>query len=224
MTSTKIGVLMLDTSFDRPKGDIGNQETFSYQVIYQTVKGAKIDRVVKEKDPTLLDPFVQAAKKLEAKGVQAISTSCGFLATFQQDIQRQLTIPFFSSSLLQIPLAAIMCGEPVGIITASQANLTKAHFSGVKANSIEKVVVGMDDKPAFTGAIIDENIPLDEQAVTGEMREKVIELLTKYPEVKSILLECTNMPPYKNAIREITPLPIFDITTLMDYMYHSVKK
>ena len=56
-----LGILMLDTHFPRIKGDVGNPESFSYPVRKLTVLGASPDRVVREADPALLEPFLQAA-------------------------------------------------------------------------------------------------------------------------------------------------------------------
>lgn len=209
---------MLDTQFHRPIGDIGNKDTFSFPVAYKKVKGASISRVVREGDAALIEPFVQAAKELEANGIKAITTSCGFLALFQKEIQQKLKVPFFSSSLLQIPLAGIIAGEPIGVITASKSSLSEAHLRGVNAHHHHVIIKGMDEMPAFSGAIIEEKIVLDEEAVAEEMKQVTDEFVAKHPEIKSIILECTNMQPYKSAIREVTNLPIFDITTLVSYI------
>ena len=75
-----LGILMLDTHFLRIKGDVGNPASFSYPVRKLTVRGASPDRVVREADPSLLEPFLQAAEQLERGGCAAITTSCGFLA------------------------------------------------------------------------------------------------------------------------------------------------
>jgi Asp/Glu/hydantoin racemase len=40
-------------------------------------------------------------------------------------------------------------------------------------------------------------------------------LLARRPEVRAIVLECTNMPPYADAVRAATGLPVHDITTLV---------
>jgi len=71
-----IGIIMLDTVFPRIPGDVGNQDTFSFPVRYRVVKGASPHRVVKEADPLLLQPFIEAARALEKQGVKAIATSC----------------------------------------------------------------------------------------------------------------------------------------------------
>jgi len=213
---------MLDTQFHRPLGDIGNKNTFPFSVVYKTVKGASISRIVKERDASLIEPFIQAAKELEGEGIKAITTSCGFLALFHKEIQQQLTVPFYSSSLLQIPIAGITAGEPIGVLTASASNLTTAHLKGVNADQYDVIVKGMDGREAFFGAIVDEKIELDEKAVEAEMKQITSELVSNHPNVKAIILECTNMPPYKNAMREITDLPIFDMTTLVNYLYLTV--
>lgn len=218
-----IGILMLDTTFHRPKGDIGNPETFSFPVIYKVVEGATVSRVMnKTGDDELIDPFVKAAKELESDGAKAITTSCGFLAIFQKEIQKELTVPFFSSSLLQIPFANLVTGGTVGVITAVRSSLTNQHLKGVDAHHSPVVIEGMDDMPAFTSAIVMQTKNLDKIAVTKEMRQVTLRLLQNHPEVKAIVLECTNMPPYLNAIQTVTELPIFDTNTLMTYMFNAI--
>lgn len=209
---------MLDTQFYRPIGDIGNPDTFSFPVRYKKVEGASVSRVVIDADRTILEPFVRAAKEFEREGVKAITTSCGFLAIYQQAIQQQLQIPFYASSLLIIPFAAAIVGEPIGIVTASQKSLTTAHLQGVRADGYDVVVQGMDAMPAFTGAIINETIELDEALIKEEMKLVVTQLIEHTPHLRAIVLECTNMPPYISAIREVTNLPVFDITTLTNYI------
>lgn len=213
---------MLETQFHRPVGDIGNKDTFSFPVAYKIVKGASISRVVKEGNRDLIEPFVQAAREFEREGMKAITTSCGFLALYQKDIQQQLNIPFYSSSLLQIPFASITAGEPIGVITASKSSLKPAHFKGVHADQHHVIVKGMDEMQAFSGTIIKEEIALDEAAVEEEMKIATAEFIAAHPEIKAIILECTNMPPYKKAIQEVTDLPIFDSTTLVNYIHSAI--
>lgn len=101
-----LGILMLDTKFPRIPGDIGNPDTFSFPVQKLMVKGADPKRVVQEGDPALLEPFLSAAAELERAGVSAITTSCGFLAMFQQELAARVKIPVFASSLLQVNLVS----------------------------------------------------------------------------------------------------------------------
>ncbi len=82
-----LGVLMLDTRFPRPPGDVGNPETYAragIPVHFFTVEGASPKRIVEEADPRLIQPFVDAAVRLVAQGASMITTSCGFLAAYQR--------------------------------------------------------------------------------------------------------------------------------------------
>ena len=40
-------------------------------------------------------------------------------------------------------------------------------------------------------------------------------LVARHPDIAAIVLECTNMPPYADAVRAATGLPVHDITTLV---------
>ncbi|MGP4106822.1 aspartate/glutamate racemase family protein [Virgibacillus sp. L01] len=218
MDEAKLGILMLNTDFYRPKGDIGNPDTFSFPIEYRLVEKATIDHVIKWGDAALIEPFIESAKYLEKKGAKAITTSCGFLSIFQQEIQNQLKVPFFASSLIQIPLVYKVTGGRIGVLTARKVSLTKQHLEGANAGDIPVAIEGMDDRLAFTAAIVDETQELDMEKVSLEMKEAVRLLIYKYPDITAIVLECTNMPPYKHAIREVTDLPVFDITSLVNYV------
>jgi len=98
-----IGILMLHTKFPRPRGDIGNALSYDFPVRYKIVRGAHATKIMgDEPDPTLLEPFMEAARELVvADGVKAITTSCGFLAPFQKQLAVAVNIPVFASSLIQ---------------------------------------------------------------------------------------------------------------------------
>jgi len=105
-----IGILMLDTRFPRPRGDIGNALSYDFPVRYKIVRGAHATRIMGDQpDPALLEPFIAAARELEADGVKAITTSCGFLAPFQKQLAAAVNIPVFTSSLIQAPLIHACC-------------------------------------------------------------------------------------------------------------------
>ena len=44
-----LGVLMLQTRFPRPPGDIGHPASFDFPVLYRVVQGASAARVVRER-------------------------------------------------------------------------------------------------------------------------------------------------------------------------------
>ena len=106
-----MGVISLESYFPKPDGHTKHPASFDFPILYKTVKGATIDRLIRERDPELLAPFIEAAQELEREGVKAITGSCGFLALHQQAIADAVNVPVFMSSLIQVPLVSRMLGS-----------------------------------------------------------------------------------------------------------------
>lgn len=209
---------MLDTKVPRPPGDTGNALTWPFPVRYHIVKGAVPARVMGERpDPTLLQPFIDGARALEADGVHAITTSCGFLAAFQRELAAAVSIPVLASSLLQVPLAArvIGPGQRVGIIT-ERSKLTEEHFLGVGWSSKEiPVVIGtLPDDAVWTRTYIGDLDVVDTDVLERELVDAVLAMRRDHPEVGAIVLEATNFVAYGQAMRRAARIPIFDVYTL----------
>ncbi len=217
-----IGILVLDTVFPRVPGDIGHAATFPFPVLYHKVRNASPSRVVREGDPALLEGFIQGARSLEASGVLAITTSCGFLAMFQRQLAEAVRVPVFTSALQMVPLVSRMLGpgRAVGILTVEGRALGPRHLAGAGiTEDINVVIWGLERGHAFTPVLLDNELELDVEAARRENVEAAREMMERHPEVGAIVLECTNMPPYATAIRDATGLPVFDITTLVRMVY-----
>jgi len=221
-----IGILMLETVFPRIPGELGNATSFSYPVRYHIVKGASPDKVVRKKDPALLEPFIKGAQELEKFGVKAITTNCGFLGQFQTEVADAVNVPFFSSSLMQIPMVYRMLrkDQKVGVLTVNGVALTPDLFKKVGAEGIPIVVKGLENEEEFTHALLDNRLEMDVDKARDENVKVAKELIKENPDVGAIVLECTNMPPYAKAIQEAVQLSVFDIFTLTDMVYHSLVK
>lgn len=220
-----LGILMLDTKFPRIPGDVGNPETFDYPIRKLIVEGANPQSVVMKADPSLLEPFTRAAQQLEAEGVSAITTSCGFLAMFQKEVAAAVNIPVFCSSLLQGGFVSDQLpeGKILGILTANSEKLTERHFKGVGIDRVEKVVYGMQGTH-FYHIFVDNNTDLNFELAQQEMVDQAKKMVAEHPNVGAIVFECTNMPPYAKAVQEATGLPVYDITTLANYVMESANR
>lgn len=219
-----IGILMLETTFPRIPGDIGNPETFPFPVAYRTVRGASIRRVVMEGDHGLIAAFIEAGQALVARGVKAITTSCGFMALFHRQLVDALPVPVYTSSLLQVHLfgRVIRGDRTIGIITAREKSLTDAHFAGVGIQDYPMAVVGMDEAEEFSTVFIDGKRTIDENKCRLEMESAALKSIDAHPDVGAIVLECTNMPPYADTVRQTTGLPVFDVVTMVNQAYDAV--
>jgi Asp/Glu/hydantoin racemase len=217
-----VGILMLDTRFPRIVGDMGNAGTFPFPVRYHRVTGAAPDLVVRRGAEGLLDAFVTGARALEAEGVGAITTNCGFLIKYQAQLAAAVSVPVFTSTLLLVPLVHRMLrpGRRVGIMTVNAPSLTPEHLAGAGiGKDIPLAVVGMETEKEFTRALLDNELELDVDLAREEHVRVARRLIAENPDVGAIVLECTNMPPYAADIQRETGLPVFDIVTLVTFVH-----
>jgi aspartate/glutamate racemase len=208
-----LGILMLDTRFPRIVGDIGNPASFDFPVILRTMEGiGPNDAVAAHPDkPRVLAALAGNARKLAAAGAAGISTSCGFLALYQDDLAKLSPVPVATSALL---LIARLKGRKVGVLTASARNLTPAHLKAVGAPG-DTPVEGMPEGGSFAATFIANGTTLDRDAVEREAIAAGRALLNKHPGVDTIVLECTNLPPYKAALQRALGLPVHDVLDLL---------
>jgi Asp/Glu/hydantoin racemase len=220
-----IGILILDTKFPRIPGDIGNASTFDFPVRLKVVKGASVNKVVKEGDLSLLESFITAARELENEGVRAITTSCGFLVLFQDQLARAVNVPVFTSNLLVIPLVYKMTGRRVGVITACSETLTEKHLRAANVSEdIPIAIAGLENQPEFKRVILENSETMDPSQIEKEVIETAIMLVKKHPDIGSIVLECHNLSPYSAAIQEKIGLPVFDIVSFVKFVHQAVVK
>ena len=220
-----VGVLMLDTRFPRAPGDVGNATTWPFPVRYRIVEGAETGRIMgEEPDPTLLEPFIDAARELERDGVNLITTSCGFLSVFQQELAAAVSVPVLTSALAQVPLAASAIGrdQRVGILT-ERPNLTERHFRSVgwSQADIDVTIMAMPQEAMFPRVFIDQTHEADPATLEREMVALASQLVREHPDVGAIVLECTNFVPFSQAMRRAAGLPIFDLYTLVMWGYRA---
>ena len=221
-----VGILVLDTQFPRIPGDIGNAATFDFPVRYHRVTGATSEAVVRGGHRELVPLFVEGARLLEREGVHAISTSCGFLARFQRELAAAVSVPVFTSSLMLVPLLHRMLPphRAVGIMTVDASALGAEHLAGAGITAEMRVAVaGLETEKEFTRALLDDRLTLDVEAARQEHLTVARRMLGERPEIGAIVLECTNMPPYRADVQAATGLPVFDITTLVRMVHDAVK-
>jgi hypothetical protein len=208
-----LGVLMLQTRFPRPPGDIGHPASFGFPVRYRVVPGAYPAAVVRGQDPALLAPFIAAGAELVHEGARALTTSCGFLARWQHELQAALPVPVWSSSLLHL---AQLQGLRCGVITIEAAALTPDHFTAVDADP-STPVEGITPGSALHTTLLEDRSTLDEADAERQVVAAGQRLLARHPALQALVLECTNLPPYAGALRRATGLPVHDILTLLHH-------
>ena len=219
-----VGILMLEAQFPRIPGDMGNAQTWPFPVLYKVVRDASPDRVVRHQAQGLYENFLNAAQELVADGVDGITTNCGFLALFQDDLSAAINVPVASSSLMQVPLVdRILPGDKrAGILTISPSTLTQEHLSKAGCQA-DTPIGGTPENGEFTNAILNNLLELDVDLARQENIDAAKSLLNVNPQLGAIVLECTNMIPYAADIRNATGLPVFSIYNLINWFQQGLQ-
>jgi hypothetical protein len=207
-----VGVLMLEARFPRIPGDMGNAATWPFPVRYKVVRGASPDRVVRRRAEGLLPAFIAAGRELVEDGCDGITTNCGFLSLFQEELAEALAVPVATSSLMQAAAiqALLPPGKRVGVLTISAATLTEEHLRGASVPAATPVM-GVDPEGEFARVILGDQLRLDVEAARRDNVAAARRLVEAHPDLGAILLECTNMCPYAFDITTETGLPTFSI-------------
>jgi len=116
-------------------------------------------------------------------------------------------------------------GKAVGIMTVAASAPRPEHFTGAGVGKdIPTVVAGMETEKEFTRVLLDDQLELDVELARQEHLTVVRRMVQAHPEIGAIVLECTNMPPYRADIQAATGLPVFDITTLVRMVHDAVRQ
>ncbi|MFK0161685.1 aspartate/glutamate racemase family protein [Rhizobium sp. NPDC090279] len=219
--SRALGIIMLDTVFERPAGDVGHAASWRFPVKYRHVRGASVSLVVRAGGEGLVEDFIAAGHELVADGCSAIITSCGFMARHQRKLAEALGVPVAASSLMQLPMVEMALGAGLrpGVITYDEASLSPEVFEASGADP-SAPVRGVPAGGAFH-ALIEGSAAYDHAALEAEVIDAARHLVAAHPYVGAIVLECTNMPPFAQAISAAVSRPVFDILTLGEWLFTS---
>lgn len=214
---------MLDTRFPRILGDIGNPATWDFPTLYEIVDGASPERVVTRGAPGLLRPFIDAARKLEQQGAQAIVSTCGFLTLQQAALAEAVSVPVVTSSLFQVPMVARTCGPDgrVGILTIEPKSLTRAHL-GAAGVAPDTPIGGTDPQSHFNRVILGNLPELDVEQARRDNVDAAKKLVEADSQIAAIVLECTNMAPYASDISAAVDRPVWSMNTAVNALAASL--
>ncbi len=215
-----IGVIVLDTGFERLPGDVASAATWPFPVRFAVARGVRPADVIEGDAEAALDVFRRAIDELVDRGVEAITTSCGFLSAVQPRLRAHSPVPFVASALQQIPLVLGLLppDRTVGLLVSDRGSLRDRHFDAIGVpTGLPMAELPVD---GVLRTHMRENRPkADRAAQEREVIEVGATLLAAHPEVGAIVCECANLPPHSAALRRAVGVPVFDIVTLIDWLH-----
>jgi hypothetical protein len=225
-----IGILLLDEQLEAhyPAGSVGNASTWSAPARYKTVPGFKFNRLLGPYSEELEASITQSAADLVREGAQLLSSNCGFMIRYQEAVRAAVDVPVLLSSLLLAPFIDRMLprDKVLGVVTASKSSLTPADWmaAGFSSDPERVVVAGLEECPAFSGAILTGERGLDVEAVEAETVGAAVGLIKSRPDVGALLLECSELPTYAAAVQRATRLPVFDFSSMVEFFVRGLKR
>lgn len=209
------GILSLHSSIPRLPGDPGHAQSFDFPVLYSTVEGVGIEQLIAI-DETCVAPIIDAARRLQDKGVCFITTSCGLYAPFQKLIADVLDIPFISSGLQMLPMLKgfLPAHRKAGLITGHSGLLTNEHLvtSGFSLDQVQ--VKGMQNYPEFRRAVLEGAQNMDVKRMRRDVINAASSLKNSCDHLGLVVLECPNLIPFRTDIQQVLKVPVFDIVNL----------
>ncbi len=205
-------------------GNSINPLTYPFPVLFKKVEGANYQSVLVSPDARLVGPMLEAAESMIDQGVKAIITSCGFNAIFQKELADALKVPVYTSALLQIPLIRASLGrQKLLVITASKQDLKPEHFHAVGVMDMHGIeIYGMEEMPEWSKISRSPDKPLSLEKVGKEVVSVAAVAKQEHPDLGAILLECTDLPPFADAVRKTVDLPVYDLMTMVTFIYKSL--
>ena len=215
-----LGILMLETRFARIPGDIGNAGSWPFPVLFKVVPDASPDRVVRRGAEGLLPAFIEAGRELVHLGADGITTGCGFLSLFQQEMADALGVPVATSSLMQAPVIERMlpAGKRVGILTVSAETMTPDHLVSAGVDPATPVA-GTERGREFSRVLLNDETTLDVDLAREDNVSAARGLVDRHPDVGAIVLECTNMVPFAADIAAATGRPVYSIHSFATWFH-----
>jgi hypothetical protein len=209
----RVSVLQLDTRFCRVPGDVGCAESYLHDPEIIRVPCASVANIVTDQPGQIdLDPFLNAIER--ATG-DVVVTSCGFLSPFQDQLQSITPKPIIASVLNMLSdLDVIKGADRSSVLTFDATRLVEAHFPNpYRANDFR--VVGLRPNNPLRQRI-EEDVPdcFDASDVVNAVVADFA--LAVMPTTETVILECTNLPPYKPQMRHDSNVRIIDILSAIE--------
>ncbi len=209
-TQPALTVLQLDTSFPRIAGDVASPATYLKPISVLQVESASVKKIVTHTpDPDDVIGFERAVKDITS-GIGV--TSCGFMGYWQDRLDTQCPRPFLSSSLIDLPhWASQYDHQKMAIVTFDAAALHSPYYSQL-LDGFGGQIIGLDPEMHLRKVIAEDLTELDQECATTELIALLKSCLDG-DEIQALVLECTNLPPYKDAIKSHFDVKVFDILT-----------
>jgi hypothetical protein len=200
-----------------PQGFMDHPGTWPFPTSFTVADGAGPEATLRG-DVEALSALAVAARRLEAS-CDVITTSCGFFWAGWPLVKEEVRTPCILSALDSLELAAQMSSKPVGVLSYSSEDARRLLQSRPDYDRLR--ILGFNDLPAWQAIGPYDFFYSTEWSVESLRLEFLHRCAAELDGgvlegVGSIVFECTAMPPFRSALRELTSVPILDVVSIVN--------
>lgn len=219
----RVGVLVFSNITPRTPGDAGNALTFDYPVRYEIVEG-EFSQLINGGE-SIKNNLLKACINLKNSGVKTIVGDCGLMSIYQNLLPSTTGLLVGASSLCQIPLIWELIGREgtIGILTGHSDFLSITHlFNSGWREDIKISIQGLQSEPHFSEIVINGGLNLDVDLMQNDILNGTEKLISRTPDIKAIIFECSNIATFSKVAYEKFKIPIFDVVGLANILEYSI--
>jgi maleate cis-trans isomerase len=123
-------------------------------------------------------------------------------------LQEAVGVPVVASSLSMLP-PLLAAGRRAGVLTVSAQRLGLAYLeaAGVPVDRLAAIPVeGIAPDSVFATTLLGDRPEWDAAQAAADVVAAAVRLQRRAPELDTLVLECTNLPPYAAQIEQATGL------------------
>ena len=209
----KLAILQLDTNFKRIAGDICCKKTFLRNVNIIKISNTSVSEIV-SKNPNE-QHYVNFKNKVLSRKEDIITTSCGFTYNWQSSLNKLTKSDVITSSLCCLDeKRKVYNDNEILIFTFDKEILQFLLFSKLKI-PFEGHILGLSKYNLLYQIILNDQKNYEYEKICFELKELLWKTI-KNLKIKLIILECTNLSPYKSVFRNIFSGEIIDLLVLIE--------
>ena len=219
-----IGIIVIDIWYPLMPGNVANASTYPFPVVHKILEGISFDQLLSGSS-AVTEKIIGAGKELiEKYGVRAIVGACGSFALYQKAVAAALEVPTLLSVMLQVPLIlqSLKPNERLGVVFASRDALTSRVLEQCDISDASRLAVTEVRNLGEFKRLMQNKGRFNSYRMGQEVIDHIEGFVKDNPDIGALLLQCSDLPPYAWGIQNATGLPVFDMNSLIEWIFHAV--
>lgn len=113
--------------------------------------------------------------------------------------------------------------QKLGVLTYDAQRLHKGHLeaAGIHPTALERIHIAGAPVGGHLHRLVQQNALYEHEKIESELVDTAKQLLREHPNVSVLVLECTQMPPFAEAIHKSLDgkVQVYDVCSMVNWFY-----